>query len=148
MKYKSKTFWLFVTHEDERVMSDIEGISFDNQLLKIDPGGELLIKGTHIWPNGKSGYAWDGCSPKRSFIDIVWGTPDGTISAATEKPKTYYASMFHDVLYQIGKESGVTRSQADKLFLQLMKKEQFAPRYLYYLAVRAAGWLWWGGPDY
>ena len=46
-------------------------------------------------------YTWDGCTPKFSILDIfVIGTPDGIKNINTGKPKTYFASLVHDVLYQ------------------------------------------------
>jgi hypothetical protein len=71
----------------------------------------------------------------------VWGTPDGVINPATEQRKTYYASLFHDGLYQFGKQAGVKRKEADQLFLQLMKESDFSWAYIYYFIVRAVGWL-------
>jgi hypothetical protein len=100
----------------------------------------MTVKGSN--PNA-DGYSWDGCSPKFAFLDQVWGTPDGVIDPATEQRKTYHASLFHDVLYQFGKETGVSRSEADKLFLELMRQSDFLWSYVYYLVVRALGWLFY-----
>jgi hypothetical protein len=97
-----------------------------------------------ILPNGMAtvfaNYAWDGCTPKFSILDILIGTPDGIPNSLTKKPKTYYASLMHDVLYQfLDAGSPVSRAGADKVFLELMKRDEFAPRYFYYLAVRVCG---------
>ena len=43
------------------------------------------------------GYAWDGCTPKVCFLDLLVGTPDGAVYEGTGRPKTYYASLVHDV---------------------------------------------------
>ena len=47
-----------------------------------------------------SSYAWDGCSPKGCLFDFVVGTPDGVVDTGTKRPKTYYASLVHDAMYQ------------------------------------------------
>ena len=45
-------------------------------------------------------YAWNGCSPKVCIFDLLVGTPDGVVHVRTGRPKTYFASMVHDALYQ------------------------------------------------
>lgn len=92
-------------------------------------------------------YTWDGCTPKFSLLDLlVIGTPDGIISDKTGKPKAYYASMTHDALYQFladfhPNEKLYTRKQADQVFLEILEDAEFAPRKLYYAAVRVFGGL-------
>lgn len=86
-------------------------------------------------------YAWDGCSPKFCVFDILLGTPDGVVDSTTKQPKTYYASLVHDALYQfLLDDLPLKRWQADRCFLRLMTKTGFAPRYLYWGAVRLLGW--------
>jgi hypothetical protein len=138
MRYKGKHFWLFVTHEDHVFQTNILGRDFENEWMKISPDGEILIKGTHVQENDEGGYAWDGCSPKYAILDIVAGTPDGVVDETTEKPKTYFASMVHDALYQFGRQAKIKRPEADKLFLKMLKG--FKLKYLYYFAVRLLGW--------
>lgn len=88
------------------------------------------------------GYAWDGCSPKVCILDIVIGTPDGVIDSRTKQPKTYYASLVHDALYQFLRDGlPCSRRQADACFLALMRATGFVPRGLYWLAVRLLGGL-------
>lgn len=88
------------------------------------------------------GYAWDGCTPKVCVLDLVLGTPDGVVSSRTGRPKTYHASLVHDALYQFLPDGlPLTRAQADRCFLLLMSETGFRLRYVYYLAVRALGWL-------
>jgi hypothetical protein len=88
------------------------------------------------------GYAWDGCTPKICVFDVLFGTPDGVVDATTKRPKTYYASLVHDALYQFLLDGlPLQRWQADRCFLHLMTDTGFAPRYLYWLAVRLFGWL-------
>lgn len=99
--------------------------------LEIRPNGDAVVL---------AGYAWDGCTPKFSVADVVFGTPDGIPNERTKKPKAYYASMFHDALYQF-MDAGVplTRSQIDGVFLDLMTRDRFALRWFYYGVVRLLG---------
>ena len=63
-------------------------------------------------------YAWNGCSPKFCFFDLLFGTPDGVVHAQTGKPKTYYASLVHDVLYQFVHDGlPLKQHDADRCFL-------------------------------
>ena len=88
------------------------------------------------------GYAWDGCTPKVCFLDLVLGTPDGVVYLGTRKPKTYYASLIHDALYQfLPEDPPLKRAQADRCFLLLMGEHKFALRHIYWLAVRLLGWI-------
>lgn len=97
-----------------------------------------------IHPNGDArvlaNYAWDGCTPKFSLFDIVFGIPDGIPNQVTKKPKAYYASLMHDVLYQfLDANLPLSREQADRVFLEILTRDRFAPRPIYYAAVRAFG---------
>jgi len=87
-----------------------------------------------------SGYAWDGCTPKICLFDLLFGTPDGTVDSRTGRPKTYFASLVHDVLYQ-SRRSGLPlpRATADRFFLRLLALTGFTPRAVYYAAVRLFG---------
>lgn len=88
------------------------------------------------------GYSWNGCSPKFCLLDVLIGTPDGVVHARTGKPKAYYASLVHDALYQfLPLSAPLTRRDADRVFLLLLGESDFAPRYVYWLAVRAFGWI-------
>jgi len=88
------------------------------------------------------GYAWDGATPKTCAFDLVLGTPDGVVFLGTGKPKTYYASLVHDALYQfLPADSPLTRAQADRCFLLLMEEHKFSLRRLYWIAVRLFGGL-------
>lgn len=121
----------FIDEDSSIHQSSINGIQFKNEWLKITPDGVITIS---------SHYAWNGCSPKVNFLDITWGTPDGRLNLSTSKPLTYYASKVHDVLYQFKGEHGVTRSEADELFLEMLKKENFILANVYYAFVRIGGW--------
>ena len=94
--------------------------------------------------NISKGYAWNGCSPKFSFMDLfIIGTPDGINDYRTGKPKTYYASLVHDFLYQFKKQHGLSRKQCDMIFIGMLKDTKFFLRHIYYIAVRLVGWMFW-----
>jgi len=136
--------WIFILDGDyvcsirDYLPSDWnEGCAF------IDAKGRRRLE---ILPDGDArvltGYAWDGCTPKFSFFDIVIGTPDGVPNQVTKKPKAYYASLLHDALYQfLDAELPLSRAQADRLFLEILTRDRFAPRRIYYVAVRVFGGL-------
>ncbi len=86
------------------------------------------------------GYAWNGCSPKFCVFDLLLGTPEGVVHAVQQKPKTYYASLVHDALYQFLTDGApVKRHHADAFFRQLLQEADFGPAWVYWLAVRAFG---------
>jgi len=85
-------------------------------------------------------YAWDGCTPKFCLLDIVLGIADGVVDTRTGRPKTYYASLIHDALYQFLDDGlPLTRGEADRFFLALMERTGFVWRHLYFVAVRLFG---------
>jgi hypothetical protein len=105
--------------------------------LIIEAGGLITVT---------RGYSWNGCSPKFCFLDLLIGTPEGVVHAVTGRPKTYFASLVHDALYQFLRvDPPMNRPQADGCFLLLMGASDFCLRYVYWVAVRAAGWLVWEG---
>lgn len=136
--------WIFLLEQDysynilKHLPTDWnEGWAFvdrnGHRRLEIHPNGDAIIL---------SGYAWDGCTPKFSVADIVFGTPDGIPNEITKKPKTYYASLLHDVLYQfLDAKVPLTRSQIDSVFLEILTRDRFAPRWIYFAAVRVFGGL-------
>jgi len=61
----------------------------------------------------------------------------------TQEPKTYYASLFHDALYQFYRKDGpYTIKDADIIFRKLMWKYDFKLTSVYYTAVRIIGKPW------
>lgn len=132
--------WIYVLDEDYPWPSGRrfdDGCAFEDETgkrrLEIRPDGEIRVL---------AGYAWDGCTPKFAVWDIVIGTPDGVPNERTRKPKAYYASLLHDALYQF-LDAGLplTRYDADRIFLQILERDAFAPRRLYFAAVRIFGGL-------
>ncbi len=92
-------------------------------------------------------YSWDGCTPKVCFFDVMVGVPDGVVDSRTRRPKTYYASLVHDALYQfLNADLPYTRYQADGFFLRLMADTGFWWRYVYFAAVVLLGGIfgWFG----
>jgi len=101
--------------------------------LIIETTGRITITG---------GYAWNGCSPKFCLFDVLLGTPEGVVHRQTGRPKTYYASMVHDALYQFLRDGmPLKRRHADAMFRRLLEESDFSPAWLYWLAVRLFGWF-------
>lgn len=136
--------WLY--RADENFEWD-SGLSIPEDQVFLDAGGKVrLIIETTGRVTVTRGYSWNGCSPKVCFFDLLIGTPDGVVDAQSGRPKTYFASMVHDALYQfLGAASPISRAQADGCFLRLMAASNFSLRYVYWVAVRLGGRLVWHG---
>lgn len=105
---------------------------FEAQWLEISKQGCITVKAN------ETGYAWDGCTPKWSFLNLaIIGVPDGHIDLRTGKPYTYYASMVHDALYQYLDSVPVTKARIDKLFHKMLG--DFKLRDLYYFCAKRFG---------
>jgi hypothetical protein len=141
---------------DVTVNVPVRGVTHDDKHMAITDAGSLTVK---------DGYAWNGCSPKVSIVGMVFGTPEGVFPDKTEKdlitdalsalnydglewhePRTYWASLVHDSLYQLSElhAANMSRRTADVVFLDLLKACRFPRARLYYLAVRIFGGLFWG----
>jgi len=136
---KNNTVYKFVHGQDETIKTNITGRVFSNDWLEISEDGTIVVKGSNKVKAHWRGYAWDGCSPKINFMDITWGTPDGRLDPNTEKPITYYASMFHDVLYQFKSEIPISRKEADVIFRMMLSDARFCFSGVYYFFVRVFG---------
>lgn len=102
-----------------------------NRRLEIRPDGTATVL---------AAYAWDGCTPKLALWDIMIGVPDGIPNLGTKRPKAYYASLMHDVFYQfLDNDLPISRQSADRIFLDILERDGFAPRKIYYCAVRLFG---------
>jgi len=117
------------------------GHAFDEDMAFEDRSG---VRWLEITKSGDvtvlSGYSWDGCTPKLCLVDLVFGIPDGVVDSRTGRPKTYYASLIHDVLYQFLEDDlPLQRAQADRFFLSLMARTGFTFRDFYFVAVRVFG---------
>ena len=133
--------YIYCLEEDYTYRSSIKGRVFENEWFKLEKNGTITVKGSH-----KKGYAWDGCSPKFKFKDICWlGTPDAVLNWETKKPKTYYASMVHDVFYQFSKDVKpfIKRKEVDDLFYDILKENNFRLANVYYRVVRLVSWMFW-----
>jgi hypothetical protein len=93
-----------------------------------------------------AGYRWDGCSPKWTFFDMVFGTPEGVLDTASGKSKTFYASLVHDALYQLSAYtfSDGERIVADRLFYAMLREVDFNAAALYSAVVKTFGRYLWG----
>ena len=82
-----------------------------------------------------AGFRCDGCSVPRFFWRFIF--PPG-------HPKALRAGFLHDFIYRT-RPVGVSRRQADRLFLGQMIIDGVAPAkaYLAYLGVRLCGWIAW-----
>lgn len=128
--------WKFKIQSDYHYKSTIVGKEFDSQWLRLDKDGLITIKAN------ADGYAWDGCTPKFSFLGLaIIGIPDGHIDIDTMQPKTYYASLVHDAFYQYLTDVPVSKKEIDKLFFKMLKERFFPLSRLYYIAVRLFGGL-------
>lgn len=89
----------------------------------------------------QAGYRWNGCDPKIRIGDTIWGTSDGVPDPVTNKPKTYWASLVHDVLcqFQRDREMPLTRAQIDIVFYDILRRDGFAQALHYYYVVRWLG---------
>ena len=127
---------VYILDEDYERKSSILDVGYKNDWIFINPEGHIYVK---------KGYAWNGCSPKINFLDMIIGTPEGEINPETGKPKTYYASLIHDALYQFSEDlkDKIGRRQADKEFHDMLKAEKFRPADLYYAAVRMFSSQFW-----
>lgn len=130
--------WIYVLEED---FSWDSKRTFDEDYAFVD---STNVRRLEIRKNGEirvlKEYAWDGCTPKIAIWDIVFGTPDGVPNRKTRRPKTYYASLLHDALYQfLACGVPLSRREIDRVFLDLMTRDSFGPRYLYYAVVRLLG---------
>ncbi len=137
---KNSVKWVYELEDD---FSWNSGLSFKEDLTFLDKTGTTRLS---LRKDGmiivKKGYAWDGCTPKFCLLDISFGIPDGVVDSRTGKPKTYYASLVHDALYQFLPDGlPLVRKQADNCFLKLMNETGFFFRYIYYAAVRIFGGL-------
>ena len=123
--------YLFTLEQDFELAHPIfEGITFIAPFVMI-AAGKLIIK---------EGYSWDGNTPQFKVFGLVRiGTPNGRINPETGKPKTYYASLVHDALYQYFPYHGISRKAIDDLYYEMLKQADFKGAGVYHKAVRAFG---------
>ena len=131
-RHVTREKYIFTLEQDFEMTHELfSGVIFRSKYLQIYDG-QLFIP---------AGYSWDGCTPKlRIGGKLVIGTPDGQIHPETGKPRTYYASLVHDALYQFSPKHGIPRKQIDDLFLEMLRMSGFRSAGLYHRAVR-----WFGG---
>jgi len=127
----------FVYAEDLFIKTNLVGRGCKYKWLEIEDDGKIIVKGSN-----PGGYAWDGCSPKWNFIDLIFGTPDGKLDFNTDKQITYFASMIHDALYQYKGEIKLSRKEVDVIFKNNLKRSGFLLSEIYYFFVRLFGGLY------
>ncbi len=110
---EGKKIWRFVTLRETFIpIPGIVGAREDREAI-IFYSADGVIRGW-IENHGitlASGYAWNGCSPKRWIWPFGWtGTPD--------YPSTILASAYHDMLYQFSRTQHfpLNRSEVDAIF--------------------------------
>jgi hypothetical protein len=132
--------YIYCIKENYRYQSSIKDRAFENEWMKLEKDGVVIVKGTH-----DRGYAWDGCSPKIKMKDVYLGTLEAVLCLETGQSKTYYASLIHDVFYQFSRDlrSFVKRKEVDVEFYNILKRDGFKFAKLYYIAVRLFGWVFW-----
>ncbi|MFA6505827.1 MAG: hypothetical protein WCT14_07005 [Treponemataceae bacterium] len=131
--------WLYRLEETQSfVVPEAAGFPFEAPWLRIEGGtGRLSIPAC---------YAWDGCTPKFRVFDLGYvGTPDGVVDKVIGRPKTAFASLVHDALYQYYGSHGIPRKIIDRIFYRLLKEARFSCAGIYYFAVRAVGWIFFIG---
>ena len=135
------TVYIYCIRYDYKHQSSITGQIFDNEWFNLAADGMVTIKGSH-----RTGYAWDGCSPKFKIKDVYFGTPEGVLNQTTGVSKTHDASLVHDVFYQFSRDVKglVARKDVDQEFYKILQANQFRLAKLYYVAVRWFGWVYWG----
>ncbi|MBW2610441.1 MAG: hypothetical protein JRC68_08885 [Deltaproteobacteria bacterium] len=152
----NKSCQIWKLENDMLLSIPIKGLSYESDYLILKKDGELQIKAE---------YAWNGCSPKAKIFGMVFGTPEGALPLEHEKriisrnldalgigalpwdkPKTYFASLVHDCLYQISDThpKKLDRRKVDRLFYRILRAYRFLPASLYYLFVRIFGKYFWG----
>ena len=132
-----KTTYRFTETNDVSIHTNLFYRSFDSEWLTIATDGKITVKGSN-----NKGYAWDGFSPKKNILDICVGTPDGKTVEPHHLPITYFASMFHDCIYQYKKKVPISRHECDLLFLSMLHQQGFYWSDLYYSFVRVFGWYY------
>ncbi|MGE5234210.1 MAG: hypothetical protein ACM3OB_08860 [Acidobacteriota bacterium] len=132
--------WLYRLESNYSWQSSLpiaEDVAFQDKNGKVrlilEQGGRITVT---------RGYAWNGCSPKFCFFDLILGTPDGVVDPRTGHAKTWCASLVHDALYQFVPDGlPLRRAQCDRCFLELLRLDGFRLRGIYWAAVRIFGGL-------
>lgn len=132
--------YVYCIKTDYQYQSAIKNLFFENGWFKLEQDGKVTVKGAHY-----KGYAWDGCSPKFKIKDVYIGALEAVLNFDTGQSKTYYASLIHDVFYQFSKDIRlfIKRKEVDREFYAILVKDGFRFAKLYYIAVRAFGWVFW-----
>ena len=124
-----QSIYKFTLTEDRVVYSKyFKGVYYEHDLFIIDDGLIYI----------KSGYSWDGCSPKWEVYGVIFGAPDFKC--------IYDAILVHDILFQFGREIGISMNIANRVLLDIMKQHRVWLRHVYYFLVETFGrkrWDYW-----
>ncbi|MBI1268367.1 MAG: DUF1353 domain-containing protein [Cryomorphaceae bacterium] len=95
----------------------------------------------------KKGFEYDGASVPRALWSVTGISPDGLNRAAALIHDYIYVAKGNVLIYAgaIKCALHITRAQADRLFLDMLKKSGvgWRSRHTQYLAVRLFGWVYW-----
>jgi hypothetical protein len=123
-----------------------KGKHFCSEWLVIDDGRIIVNPGhfemhpdqgvVNYFANRPKVFAWDGCTPKRSFFWLAlvgvpdWWQADITLQTLNQQgewvskqvfwPRTHYAALFHDAFYQYLHVVPVDKEQIDQLFYDML----------------------------
>lgn len=127
----------------ENVRLYVNGLTQDRErIIFYDGDGNEWMRWDRLGVMMASGYAWNGCSPKRKWLGVWWGTPDFESTRA--------AALFHDGFYQFHatKHFWLSRQECDEIFRDLVMDcgDDDLAR-IYYFAVREFG-AWSGRCDH
>jgi len=128
MRESAANSWRYVIHKNRSCKTHITGRFYDGPWMRLERDGTLLVR---------AGYAWNGRITAGVMLKLLWRQLDG-VDVGKRRRKTPDALLFHDVLYQFGRDAGVRRKEADDLFLQLMTEHRVPWRHAYYGFVRLA----------
>ena len=74
-RYK-KGYQIWKLEKDCQLKTPLTGFNYQHDYFDLDDSGKLRIK---------TGYAWNGCSPKVAILGMVFGTPEGTLPKQNEE---------------------------------------------------------------
>jgi hypothetical protein len=133
--------YIYTIRERRTFCTNVLGANFDNEWMTLTEDGSLTIKGDNA-----DGYAWDGCTPKFMVYGMVFGVLEGDLNPETDKSRTYYPTLVHDIFYQFSYHfrGPKMRAAVDSEFLRMLNEEHFPAACAYYRAVRLVSWAFWG----
>ena len=106
----------------------LAGITYSNDWVKISNSKMVISKD----------YAWDGCSPKFTFLGLFsFGTPDGI--SYLGYPWLYHPSLVHDVFCQFRKEIPISKEHVVTIWEDMLVARKWPLTKLYVFFVDKFG---------